>query len=247
MPTDPPPELDLGEDARTWELPNGAPGRFRPIELHLGKGSNPLEVAVARSDGRPPAGEVRSLWEKRHRKRASPLLCVALYQHNETWRAAVCGPAGEAPRALLDLDIGQTALLLRRPGRARPPCGNPLPARVPSRGRRRHTGSAECWHVCDALSEKRRAATCRLGRSVRGGSGTGYFIPIARWSRRLATRSSAGIPPHRCCEWMGRHAPLRSSSSKRRAPREQDSGTAGSAPRRTRSQPPTGTDSRTRS
>jgi len=107
--TDSPPELHLGEESRPWNLPDGAPGRFHPIELHLGKGSNPLEVAVARSDGRPPAGEVRNLWEKRHGRRASPLLCVALYHHNGTWRAAVCGPAGEDPRALLDLDIGQTA------------------------------------------------------------------------------------------------------------------------------------------
>ena len=103
------PEFNLGSEPRTWNLPKGAPACFTPVELQLGNGSNPLEVAVVQSDGRPTTGEVRSLWEKRHGKRAAPLLCVILYQHAGTWRAAVCGPAGEDPRALLDLDIGQTA------------------------------------------------------------------------------------------------------------------------------------------
>ncbi len=108
MSAEPPPDLELAGEPRPWELPQGAPQRFEPAGLYLGNGPNPLEVAVARSNGRPASGDVRKLWEKRHARRASPLLCVAVYEHNGTWRAGVCGPAGGDPRVVLDLDLGQT-------------------------------------------------------------------------------------------------------------------------------------------
>ncbi len=108
MSTAPLDDLDLGDEARPWDLPTGVSSRFAAAGLYLGNGSNPLEVAVATSPDRPAVGEVKQLWEKRKGKRASPLLSVVVYRHHGTWRAAVCGPAGEDPRAVMDLDIGQT-------------------------------------------------------------------------------------------------------------------------------------------
>lgn len=108
MSADSTPEFSLGSEPRRWELPKGAPARFQTEGLFLGQGSNPLEIAVAISEERPAAGEVKALWEKRHGRRASPLLCVVLYRRNDIWRAAVCGPAGNDPRVILELDLGQT-------------------------------------------------------------------------------------------------------------------------------------------
>lgn len=107
MSAEPLQELGLGDEPRSWELPKGVPDRLVPLGLYLGQGSNPLEVAIALAPGRPAAGEIKALWEKRRGKRASPVLCVALYRHAGTWRAGACGPTGTDPRTVLDLDIGQ--------------------------------------------------------------------------------------------------------------------------------------------
>jgi hypothetical protein len=106
---DPAAEFSLGNDSRRWGLPKGAPATFETRDLYLGQGSNPLEIAVASSGKEPSAGEVKSLWERRQGKRASPVLCVVLYPRNRIWRAAVCGPTGDDPRVIAELDLGQVA------------------------------------------------------------------------------------------------------------------------------------------
>ena len=109
----PVPEFEPGEEARSWEAPKGTPRGLRPAGLYLGQGSNALEVAVARAKERLTAGEVKALWEKRHGKRASPLLCVVLYPREGIWQAAVCGPAGTDPRVVRDLELNQVERVCR--------------------------------------------------------------------------------------------------------------------------------------
>lgn len=111
MGSDSPPGLALDHSPRSWDLPKGAPRAFTPRELYLGEGANPLEVAVSTAEAQPTVGDVRSLWEKRRNKRASPLLCVVLYPKEGVWQAGVCGPSGEDPRVVFGLDVGQTARL----------------------------------------------------------------------------------------------------------------------------------------
>jgi hypothetical protein len=103
--------LAIEDSPRPWQLPEGVSDKFEPGELYLGNGTNPLEVAIGSTRAQPTLGEVRSLWERRRNKRASPVLCVILYQRNGVRRACVCGPAGDDPRVVFGLDLGQTARL----------------------------------------------------------------------------------------------------------------------------------------
>lgn len=85
-------------DLRPLEL--GDARAFRPIGLALGKGAQPVEVAVIEASHRPSLSDLRTLWRERHRGRATPLLVVVLYDE----RAAICGPAGDQPPAYTDLE-----------------------------------------------------------------------------------------------------------------------------------------------
>ncbi|MCL4286935.1 MAG: hypothetical protein KJ006_04715, partial [Thermoleophilia bacterium] len=100
-------DLGLEGEPRPWSLPDGVDDRFVPAGLLLGQGQNPLEVVVAITPERPPAGAIRTLWEKRRGKRASPVFCVVAYRQSGTMRAAACGPGGEDPRVVFGLDLGQ--------------------------------------------------------------------------------------------------------------------------------------------
>ena len=111
MSSAPPSGLSLEDGPRSWTLPKGAPSKFSALELHLGEGANPLEVAVAWCPRRPALSEVRALWEKRKNKRASPVLCVVLYHESSVWQACLCGPSGDDPRVVFDFDVGQTTRL----------------------------------------------------------------------------------------------------------------------------------------
>lgn len=73
---------------------------FRSVGLALGKGAQPVEVAVIEASHRPSLSDLRTLWKARLKGRATPLLMVALYDT----RAAICGPAGDQPPAFIDLD-----------------------------------------------------------------------------------------------------------------------------------------------
>ncbi len=85
-------------DLRPLEL--GDARAFRPVGLALGKGAQPVEVAVIEASHRPSLSDLRTLWKARLKGRATPLLMVALYDGH----AAICGPAGDQPPAFADLD-----------------------------------------------------------------------------------------------------------------------------------------------
>ena len=85
-------------DLRPLEL--GDARAFRSVGLALGKGAQPVEVAVIEASHRPSLSDLRTLWKARLKGRATPLLMVALYDT----RAAICGPAGDQPPAFIDLD-----------------------------------------------------------------------------------------------------------------------------------------------
>ena len=50
---------------------------------------------------------VRTLWKRRHGGRPSPVLLVILYPEQGQTKAAVCGPVGEDPPVLAQLEPGQ--------------------------------------------------------------------------------------------------------------------------------------------
>jgi Eco57I restriction-modification methylase len=85
-------------DLRPLELADAR--AFRAVGLALGKGAQPVEVAIIEASHRPSLSDLRTLWKARLKGRATPLLMVALYDG----RAAICGPTGEQPPAYADLD-----------------------------------------------------------------------------------------------------------------------------------------------
>jgi len=62
------------------------------VGLALGKGPQPLEIAVAEASGRPTLTKVRDAWRVRLDRRC-PLLVMVLCDG----RAALYGPAGDQP------------------------------------------------------------------------------------------------------------------------------------------------------
>ena len=96
-------------EPRRWDLPAGAPKSLKPTILFLGQGAHALEVAVALSKDQPRADEVRALWRARQGRRPSPLLLV-VGQGTGT-RVTVCGPIGEAPPLIPDLEVSQVERL----------------------------------------------------------------------------------------------------------------------------------------
>ena len=90
---------------RPLELPAGSPPGFRPLGYFLGPdGASGLQVALVEASGRPSTPAVRDLWKKRHGGTASPLLLIATYPHGAEAKAAICGPTGDPPTLVFDLD-----------------------------------------------------------------------------------------------------------------------------------------------
>lgn len=85
-------------DRRELTLPDAR--GLQPHGLILGAGPNALEVAVTEAARRPTAADLRAVWARRLAGRASPLLLVALYGD----RAVVCGPVGDPPPVVFDLN-----------------------------------------------------------------------------------------------------------------------------------------------
>ena len=90
--------------ARSWSLPDGVAGSFAPSVYYLGPGDPPFEVAVAESPTRPSPPDLRTLWKRRHGGKSSPLLLVVLYPSGAQKRAAICGPTGDQPTLISNLD-----------------------------------------------------------------------------------------------------------------------------------------------
>jgi hypothetical protein len=98
-------------DPRTWVQPDGSANGIRPRHYFLGRGEHALEVAVAEAQSRPRADEVRALWHGRQRRRPSPVLLVVGYPRGGRERVLVCGPVGENPPVVADLEISQVERL----------------------------------------------------------------------------------------------------------------------------------------
>lgn len=88
-----------GRSKIAWTLPSES--QLDPEGVFIGVGALALEVAVARSHGRPTSAILQRAWRDRLAGRPNPLIVVALYGT----RAAVCGPGGEPPPVYWDIEI----------------------------------------------------------------------------------------------------------------------------------------------
>ena len=86
----------------------GMPG-CKTLGFALGQGQAPLEVVVMECATQPAVTAMRTAWKDRHGGRAAPVLLVATYGN----RAAICGPSGENPPVLTNVELSQTSRLLR--------------------------------------------------------------------------------------------------------------------------------------
>ena len=80
---------------------------FSSAELYVGRGTNALEVVVARTASAPVRSELLEAWKSRRGRRAAPVVFVVLH----TKGAALCGATGEKPPIYEGLDVGQSARL----------------------------------------------------------------------------------------------------------------------------------------
>ena len=103
-------------------IPTGVRSTLRPIYLFDQGVQLGLQVAVARSEGRPKADDIRTVWRRRVDGAGFPLLLVAIYEKGGVEVAAVCGPVGDDPKLTFDGRVDQIericAAALRRPDRA---------------------------------------------------------------------------------------------------------------------------------
>jgi len=94
-------------ELRPVKMPDGSP--FEAVGLAVGRGSQGVEVLVAKSSSPPRLPNVRSTWKARNAGRAAPLILVVLHDG----KATVCGPAGDDPPASPNADIGQVERICR--------------------------------------------------------------------------------------------------------------------------------------
>ena len=114
----------LAFEERLWHLPEGVKSALDPTTLFIqGEGAVPLglQVAVAEASKRPKADDIRAVWKKRLDGAGFPLMLVVAYPKGGVTVVAVCGPAGESPKLVFDVDPDQVervcAAALRRPDR----------------------------------------------------------------------------------------------------------------------------------
>lgn len=80
-----------------------------PVGLYIGKGVNPIEVALYTSNAKLTAGAVSKVWSERKGGRSSPLLAIVIHEDD----IAICGPVGEQPPVLFIKDLSQAERLAR--------------------------------------------------------------------------------------------------------------------------------------
>jgi hypothetical protein len=97
----------VDHDPRKWSAPTGTPKSLTPSVFFLGRGDHALEVALASCKERPKADDVRALWRARQGRRPSPLLLVVREEDGSGGHASVCGPVGESPPLLPDVEMSQ--------------------------------------------------------------------------------------------------------------------------------------------
>jgi hypothetical protein len=92
------------------------PSAFSSSSYFLGPGDSALEIALVETPTRPSPPDIRTLWKRRQGGTPSPLLLVVLYPSGARQQAAICGPTGDPPALVRDLDpsnverIAQAAL-----------------------------------------------------------------------------------------------------------------------------------------
>lgn len=109
-------------DPAAWSAPDGFPAALTPSVAFFQRHGDRvvphgLEIVLASSSRRPSAQQMRDGWGRRRAGRASPVLLCVGYPLDEptTWlqsggtavRLAVCGPVGDSPPVVWDLDVEQ--------------------------------------------------------------------------------------------------------------------------------------------
>jgi len=80
----------------------------KTLGFALGQGQAPLEVGVIMECATQPAvTAMRTAWKDRHGGRPAPVLLVAIYGN----RAAICGPSGDNPPVLTNVELSQAERL----------------------------------------------------------------------------------------------------------------------------------------
>jgi hypothetical protein len=80
-----------------------------PVGLYIGKGINPIEVALYNSSTKLTTTAVSKVWTERKGGRSSPLLTIVVYEDE----VAICGPVGEQPPVFFIKDLSQAERLAR--------------------------------------------------------------------------------------------------------------------------------------
>lgn len=96
-------------DLEILDLDLPGAGELKAEGLVLGKGDQPVEIAVFSADHRPSTPALRTAWKARLKGRATPLVVVALYNG----RAALCGPNGDQPHAYGELTVERVERICR--------------------------------------------------------------------------------------------------------------------------------------
>ena len=68
-------------------------GELKPINLFLGEGSQPLEIAVLSSSKKPTSAKAQEAFRKRRARRAAAVLIVITHPEGVT----LCGTSGQQP------------------------------------------------------------------------------------------------------------------------------------------------------
>ena len=99
-----------------WSQVKGLPASLTPLIVQFGKGTDPLEIALAESNSAPKADDVRRLFKTRWNHRAAPVLAVVAYPvpgpDGQEWRASVCGTRDD-PAVTPNIDLGQLDRMCR--------------------------------------------------------------------------------------------------------------------------------------
>ena len=76
---------------------------LEPVGLYVGKGSNAMEVAVAKGDAQPNRAMLLDFMKARRDRRSTPVLAVVLHPGGVSF----CGATGDNPSVHMNVDEGQ--------------------------------------------------------------------------------------------------------------------------------------------
>jgi hypothetical protein len=158
------------ESQFVWPVPDGAPSALglTPVSAFVGRGNHALEVALGTVSQRPRADELRRAWAARYGKAPNPLLLVGAYPEDGTWKASICGPAGDDPPVESGLELGEVeriaAAALAEPSRH---AAIRFLASIWVGTRDRTARAPQPGNVRDSRAPRRHPATGRLAKGMR--------------------------------------------------------------------------------